>query len=180
MMRRTGAVSAFLLSLSCAACASYPGFGAYGFSVDSAHAPPADAAALGDFLVARYAAMTNDPREAARRYAASIDSAPESTGIAERAVYSALVSGDYPQAVQLANKAHGVGNFGTLVRLTLGIEAMSEGKDAESAAYLAEDGFGPFNRTVARGPSASSIRQADTPRDTCPELGGKPVHLAAR
>ena len=163
MMRRTGAVSAFLLSLSCAACASYPGFGAYGFSVDSAHAPPADAAALGDFLVARYAAMTNDPREAARRYAASIDSAPESTGIAERAVYSALVSGDYPQAVQLANKAHGVGNFGTLVRLTLGIEAMSEGKDAESAAYLAEDGFGPFNRTVARGVSAWRMLDADGP-----------------
>jgi hypothetical protein len=93
MMRRTGAVSAFLLSLSCAACASYPGFGPHGFSIDSPYAPPADAAALGDFLVARYAAMTNDPREAASRYAASIDTAPESTGIAERAVFSALLSG---------------------------------------------------------------------------------------
>jgi len=161
MMRRTGAVSAFLLSLSCAACASYPGFGPHGFSIDSPYAPPADAAALGDFLVARYAAMTNDPREAASRYAASIDTAPESTGIAERAVFSALLSGDYQQAVRLAEKAHGAGNFGTLVRLTLGIEAFSEGKDSISAAYLAEDGFGPFNRTVARGISAWRILGTD-------------------
>lgn len=165
MMRRTGAVSAFLLSLSCAACASYPGFSTPGFYFDSQYAPPADAAALGNFLVARYAAMTNDPREAARRYAASIDTAPESTGIAERAVYSALVSGDYRQAVQLANKAHGAGNFGTLVRLTLGIEAFSEGRDAESAAYLAEDGFGPFNRTVARGISAWRMLEKDGPEE---------------
>ena len=162
-MRRTGAVSAFLLSLSCAACASYPGFGPNGFSLDSPYAPPADAAAMGDFLVARYAAMTNDPREAANRYAASIGTAPESTGIAERAVFSALVTGNYPQAVRLANKAHGAGNFGTLVRLTLGIEAFSEGKDAVSAAYLKEDGFGPFNRTVARGISAWRVLGADGP-----------------
>ena len=51
MMRRTGAVSAFLLSLSCAACASYPGFGSHGFSIDSAYAPPKDAKALGDYLL---------------------------------------------------------------------------------------------------------------------------------
>lgn len=163
MMRRTGAVSAFLMSLSCAACASYPGFGPHGFSVDSPYAPPADAEALGDYLVARYAAMTNDPREAASRYAASIDTAPESTGIAERAVFSALLSGDYKQAVRLADKAHGAGNYGTLVRLTLGIEAFSEGKNAVSAAYLAEDGFGPFNRTVARGISAWRVLGSDGP-----------------
>lgn len=163
MMRRTGAVSAFFLSLTCAACASYPGFGSHGFSVDSAYAPPEDAAALGDFLVARYAAMTNDPREAASRYAATIDTAPESTGIAERAVFSALLSGDYRQAVRLADKAHGAGNFGTLVRLTLGIQAMADGKDSVSAAYLTEEGFGPFNRTVARGISAWRIMHSEGP-----------------
>nr|WP_321488905.1 tetratricopeptide repeat protein [uncultured Hyphomonas sp.] len=166
MMRRTGAVSAFLLSLSCAACASYPGLGPHGFSLDFPYAPPADAAALGDFLVARYAAMTDDPREAANRYAASIDTAPESAGIAERAVFSALLTGNYPQAVRLANKAHGAGNFGTLVRLTLGIEAFTKGKDSVSAAYLSEDGFGPFNRTVARGVSAWRILEADGPEAT--------------
>ncbi|WP_394705828.1 tetratricopeptide repeat protein [uncultured Hyphomonas sp.] len=165
-MRRTGAVSAFLLSLSCAACASYPGLGPHGFSLDFPYAPPADAAALGDFLVARYAAMTDDPREAANRYAASIDTAPESAGIAERAVFSALLTGNYPQAVRLANKAHGAGNFGTLVRLTLGIEAFTKGKDSVSAAYLSEDGFGPFNRTVARGVSAWRILEADGPEAT--------------
>ena len=158
-MRRTGAVSALLLSLSCAACASYPGLGKYGAS--SAYAPPEDAAALGDFLVARYAAMTNDPREAASRYASSIETAPESTGIAERAVFSALLSGDYRQAARLAHKALSVGNDGTLVRLTLGIEAMADGKDAMSAAYLDEGGFGPFNRAVARGISAWRISGTD-------------------
>jgi len=164
MMRRTGTVSVFLLALSCAACASYPAFGPNGFSAGSAYAPPAEAAALGDFLVARYAAMTNDPREAARRYSASIETAPEATGIAERAVFSALLSGDYRQAVRLAEKAHGAGNYGTLLRLTLGIQAMLDGKDAVSEAYLKEDGFGPFNRTVARGISAWRIAGETGPR----------------
>ena len=110
--------------------------------------------------------MTDDPREAANRYAASIDTAPESAGIAERAVFSALLTGNYPQAVRLAKKAHGAGNFGTLVRLTLGIDAFTEGKDSVSAAYLNEEGFGPFNRTVARGVSAWRILEADGPEAT--------------
>lgn len=163
MMRRTGAVSALLLSLGCVACASYPVFGPNGFSAGAAYAPPADSAALGDFLVARYAAMTNDPREAASRYSASIETAPESTGIAERAVFSALLSGDYRQAVRLAHKAQGAGNYGTLLRLTLGIQSMLDGKDSISAAYLKEDGFGPFNRAVARGISAWRIDGKEGP-----------------
>jgi len=159
-MKLTGAASAIILSLSCAACASYPGIGLSGFS-QSPYAPPEDAAALGDYLVARYAAMTNDPREAASRYAASIDTAPLSTGISERAVFSALLSGDYRQAVRLANRSLATGNTGTLVRLTLGINAMAEGHDAASAAYLSETGFGPFNRTVARGISAWRITRTE-------------------
>lgn len=162
-MRRTGAVSALLLSLSCAACVSYPGFGLTTGSSASAFAPPSDAAALGDYLVARYAAMTNDPHEAASRYAASIGTAPDSTGIAERAVFSALLSDDFRQAVRLAHKGQGAGDNGTLVRLTLGIEAMNEGRDSVSAAYLREDGFGPFNRAVARGISAWRISRDEGP-----------------
>ena len=162
-MRRIGAVSAFLMSLSCAACASYPGMG-FGFSSSgSAYAPPEDAAALGDYLVARYAAMTNDPREAASRYAAAIETAPRSTEIAERAVFSALLSGDFRQAVRLAHKAQGAGNDGTVVRLTLGIDAMAAGKDEISAVYLDEAGFGPFNRTVARSISAWRMTNHEGP-----------------
>lgn len=162
-MRRTGAVSAFFLSLGCAACASYPGLGAGLLSSESAFTAPAEASALGDYLVARYAAMTNDPKEAADRYAAALDSAPGTTGIAERAVFSALLSGDYRQATRLAQKAQTYGSSGTLVRLTLGIDAMERGQDALSAAYLREDGFGPFNRTVARGISAWRISRNDGP-----------------
>ncbi|MEZ6011802.1 MAG: tetratricopeptide repeat protein [Hyphomonas sp.] len=162
-MRRTGAASALLMALTCTACASYPAFGRGTDGAGSAYAPPEEAAALGDYLVARYAAMTNDPKEAASRYAASIETAPESTGIAERAVFSALLSGDYKQGVRLAHKALAAGNDGTLVRLTLGIEAVAEGKNAVSAGYLDEAGFGPFNRTVARSISAWRIAGTEGP-----------------
>ena len=162
-MRRTGAVSALILSLTSAACASYPGLGLSAASAASPYAPPADAAVLGDYLVGRYAAMTNDPREAASRYAATIDTAPHSAGIAERAVFSALLSGDYRQAVRLSQKALEHGDAGTLVRLTLGIEAMTRGRESVSAAYLDESGFGPFNRTVSRGISAWGIASEEGP-----------------
>lgn len=162
-MKAFGAVSLLLISLGVSGCTSYPGIGPHGFSAGSAYAPPAEAAALGDFLVGRYAAMTNDPREAAMRYAASIDTAPESTGITERAVFSALLSGNYRQAVRLAHKSQAVGQSGTLVRLTLGVDAMLDGRNSTSAAYLGDTGFGPFNKIIARGISAWRIAGEEGP-----------------
>ncbi|KCZ90815.1 tetratricopeptide repeat protein [Hyphomonas johnsonii] len=118
---------------------------------------PPDARAYGDFLVARFAAMTNDPETAAEYYAAAIDTAPEKSGIAERAVFSALLAGDYDTGVRLARRANEVGSEATLVRLTLGVDAMVRGREDEAAVYLDETDYGPFNRMVARGLSAWRI-----------------------
>ncbi|MBR9807237.1 MAG: tetratricopeptide repeat protein [Alphaproteobacteria bacterium] len=115
---------------------------------------PDNAKAYSDFLIARYAAMTNDPQIAAAHYAAAIDSAPEKSGIADRALFAALLSGNYDEGVKLAHRADELGSDAALVRLTLGVDAMRRGKDATAQEMLDETRFGPFNRVVARGLSA--------------------------
>ena len=115
---------------------------------------PDNAKAYSDFLIARYAAMTNDPQIAAAHYAAAIDSAPEKSGIADRALFAALLSGNYDEGVKLARRAEGLGSDAALVRLTLGVDALRRGKDSAAQEMLDETRFGPFNRVVARGLSA--------------------------
>ncbi|MFT5777051.1 tetratricopeptide repeat protein [Hyphomonas sp.] len=153
LLRPFSALSALLLAGSCVSAPSQDALRDALF----ANGRPAEAAAYGDFLVARFAAMTNDPETAAEYYAAAIDTAPEKSGIAERAVFSALLAGDYESAVELARRASEVGSTATLVRLTLGVDALERGKENEAAKYLDETEYGPFNRVIARGLSAWRI-----------------------
>lgn len=156
MMKLPGflcALSAILLAGSCVSIPSQDSLSNALF----ANGPPAEARAYGDFLVARFAAMTNDPETAAEYYASAIDTAPEKSGIAERAVFAALLAGDYQAGVELAQRARQVGSTATLVRLTLGVDALVRGKDGEAANYLDETEYGPFNRVIARGLSAWRI-----------------------
>jgi len=153
LLRPFSALSALLLAGS---CVSPPSQDALREAL-YANGRPAEASAYGDFLVARFAAMTNDPETAAEHYAAAIDTAPEKSGIAERAVFSALLAGDYESAVELARRASDVGSTATLVRLTLGVDALERGKENEAARYLDETDYGPFNRVIARGLSAWRI-----------------------
>lgn len=125
------------------------------------NAPPAESAAYSDFLIARFAAMTNDPVMAAERYAAAIETAPHNSGIAERAVFSSLLAGDYARAVNLAVQARALGSDATLIRLTLGVDALKRGDEAAASALLDETSFGPFNRMVARGLFAWQVADAD-------------------
>ena len=122
---------------------------------------PSDAEAYSDFLIARFAAMTNDPEMAAARYADAIDSAPEKSGIADRAVFAALLSGNYEEGVRLAGRAQEVGSEAALVRLTLGVDAMRNGRDSEAKALLEQSRFGPFNTMVARGLSAWRVVESE-------------------
>lgn len=124
---------------------------------------PSDAEAYSDFLIARYASMTNDPQMAATHYANAIDSAPEKSGIADRAVFAALLSGNYKEAVRLAVRAREVGSEAALVRLILGVEAIRNGRDAEAEALLEQTRFGPFNTMVARGLSAWRVVESEGP-----------------
>ncbi len=120
--------------------------------------------AYGDFLIARFAAMTNDPGMAAERYAEAIKTAPQNSGIAERAVFSSLLAGDYNKSVGLSETAAKLGSDATLVRLTLGVDAMRRGNEKKAAAYLDETEYGPFNRMVARGLSGWRIAEQDGTR----------------
>lgn len=121
---------------------------------------PSEAEAYSDFLIARFAAMTNDPQMAAEHYALAIDSAPEKSGIADRALFAALLSGDYREGVRLAERAHALGSEAALVRLTLAVDAQREGRDAEARQFLEQTRFGPFNRMIARGLSAWRVVEA--------------------
>ncbi|MBU1286628.1 MAG: tetratricopeptide repeat protein [Alphaproteobacteria bacterium] len=157
LFRPLSALSAILLAGSCVSTPSEDDLRNALFS----NGRPAEAQAYGDFLVARFAAMTNDPETAAEYYAAAIDTAPEKSGIAERAVFSALLAGDYDSGVELAKRASQVGSEATLVRLTLGVDAMVRGKENEAAPYLDETEYGPFNQVIARGLSAWRIADKD-------------------
>lgn len=123
---------------------------AYDFSDDR----PAEASAYRDFMIARIASLTNDPETASRRYAAIIDEMPEKASIAERAVFSALLAGDYAAAAGLSSRALEAGSDASLVRLTLAVDAILRGKPEKARPYLEESAFQPFNRSIANGISA--------------------------
>lgn len=141
-----------LMAMSCAASSN----GALSSRSGSATDRAIEANAYSDYLVARFAAMTNDPKTAATRYATSVDTAPVGSGISERAVFSALLAGDYSSAKKLAKKASETGSQATLVRLTLAVDAIKRGDPSMAREYLDAAKFAPFNRTVARQLSAWS------------------------
>jgi len=111
---------------------------------------PAEARAYGDFMVARFAAMTNDPATASRHYASALSTAPEGASVAERAVFSALLANDYPLAAGMARRANDTGNESGLVRLTLAIDSIGRGRHAQAAELIEGSDFGAFNRMMGR------------------------------
>ncbi len=112
-------------------------------------ARPAEADAYSHFLVARFAALTNDPVTAAKNYEAALahDGAAEDD-MAERAVFVALLAGDVEVATRMARAAGPDGAGAGLSRLTLAVDAIRRGRLREADTLLSEGGFGPFNRLV--------------------------------
>ncbi|MEX1252445.1 MAG: tetratricopeptide repeat protein [Hyphomonas sp.] len=147
----------FLLALAplllAAACASGP------FSKTSYPSGdrPDEARAYSDFMIARFAALTNDPQVAARHYASAISSAPEDTGVAERAVFSALLAGDYGVAAGLARRANDAGSEAALVRLVLAVDAIGRGKTDAAIEIIEASDLRAFNRMIARNLEAWSL-----------------------
>lgn len=151
--------------LSFGACAtSGPRGPAFDFGDDR----PPEASAYRDFMIARIASLTNDPDTAARRYAAVIDAVPEQASIAERAVFSALLAGDYAAAAGLSSRAAEAGSEASLVRLTLAVDWIVRGKPARAQPYLEGTPFQPFNRNIANTISAWRVLQADGLEDAIP------------
>ncbi|KCZ96383.1 hypothetical protein HHI_01850 [Hyphomonas hirschiana VP5] len=128
--------------------------GPRGPSFDFSDDRPPEAASYRDFMIARIASLTNDPGTASRRYAAIIDAMPEQASIAERAVFSALLAGDYPAAAGLSSRALAAGSDASLVRLTLAVDAIVRGKPEQARPYLEEYAYQPFNRNIANNISA--------------------------
>lgn len=157
-LRFSGALAALVLTTSCVTAGLPSSNNRAWYNSDEA---PRAGEAYSDFLIARFAAMTNDPVEAAQRYAAAIETAPENSGIAERAVFSSLLAGEYDRAVKLAKVAEVRGSDATLIKLTLGVDAIERDDQKRAAVLLDETSFGPFNRMVARGLSAWGVSESE-------------------
>jgi tetratricopeptide (TPR) repeat protein len=117
--------------------------------VAAVDAPP-QSAEYRDVMIARFAALTGDHATAARRYARLVDVSPDPEDMAERALFSALLAGEYGQAVGLARRANTIGRGSSLAHLTLSTDAFVRGRASQAAPHLALAEFGAFNRHIAR------------------------------
>lgn len=124
--------------------------------------PSAEYRLVSDFLVARVAEQTGEPQIAAARYASVASQVPADTQIAERAIFAALLSGDYETARQVAVSAEGLVRYeGSLVRLVLGVEALKADDTEGALEYLRGGNLAPFNRIIAQGMGAWAALDAD-------------------
>ncbi|MAK60652.1 MAG: hypothetical protein CMK09_06710 [Ponticaulis sp.] len=116
---------------------------------------PAEADQYSDFLVGRYASLTNDPALAAETFVRASAREPEDPILLERAVFSLLLAGEADEAVRLAQSAQKQQiELSSLSRLTLGIAEMDEGDYANAQFILTHGDVGLFNRVVAKSISA--------------------------
>lgn len=157
------AMAAFL-----SGCTSLPDYGfsfsgsdrtADEISMDEAEAEAtAQSSDFSDFLIARFASLTNDPEEAAEKYAEVARARPGDASITERAVFSALLANNFPLALRVSESAgETVLEQSSLPRLALAAEAISS-KDYEDVARLTErDKSGPFYALVLGSLEAWSL-----------------------
>lgn len=140
-------IAAALFLAGCAANAAYQQ--AQLSSLLGGSPRPATAESYSAFLVGRFAALTNDPRRALESYESALNSEPDKPELAERAVFAALMAGTFEDAVRLARKVD-PSDPGTssLVRLTLAVDALRNGRLARAETVLAQSGGGAFDQSV--------------------------------
>ncbi len=123
---------------------------------------PEVADSYSSFLVGRFASLTNDPRAAARNYAAAIHDVPGDAGLTERAVFAALLSGEMDLAVRVAGAAdEATLGEASLARITLGVSHLRDGQYRDARAYLDTGEAGPFNSMVSSGLRAWAVYGED-------------------
>ncbi|RIJ25920.1 hypothetical protein D1224_02045 [Henriciella barbarensis] len=119
---------------------------------------PASTNEFSDFLIARYASLTNDPQQAAQRYAGVALSIPGDTSISERAVFSALLANDFDLALSVAKSAdESVLSQSSLPRLTLAAHAIASGDYDAVPALTGRERSGPFYALVLGSLEAWSL-----------------------
>lgn len=116
-----------------------------------ANSRPQEAELYSALLQANFASLTNDPASALAAYRRALDMLPDDPVLRERAVFSALMAGDFETATQIADNAPTSGHAGaTLFRLTLAVEAIVEGRLEEAEAHLALGSADSYNAGLAR------------------------------
>lgn len=111
---------------------------------------PEEAEAYGDYLAARYAALNNDPAEAATRYVRTLERQPQNSEVLEKAVYQLLLGGDFGAAADLArpSRSQPVG-VAPLARLVTAVDAYRNGEYDLTVALLQDKDLGEFNAALA-------------------------------
>jgi len=127
-------------------------------------ARPQGASDYANFLVGRFASLTNDPREAARRYADAIQSAPGDPGLTERAIFAALLSGDMDTAVRISEGASPeVFGQAALPRLTVAVDQFEQGNYRATADILGTGEYGLFNDLIAQNLRYWAVFESKSP-----------------
>ena len=116
-----------------------------------------------DFLQGRYASLTNDPERAADAYRGAFKDNPYNADLLERAVFSALISGDVDGAIEIARRApdQTVAEV-DLTRLTLGVADLADGtRPGRVINQLQAPSVSQFNDLVSRGVQAWAAYERD-------------------
>lgn len=118
----------------------------------------ANAQGYADFVRARYASLTNDPRQAATYYGEAARANPYDPDLLERAVFTALISGATAQATALAEAAQSETlAASSLPRITLGVDRLKNGKARRAESILLPETTSLFNDAIARNLIAWSM-----------------------
>lgn len=163
-MKFMSKVALALGTLSLAACTAAPP--PVGVSLRRAAIQQRAAVAQGysEFLRGRYASLTNDPHQAAIFYANAAAADPNDTDLLERAVFTALISGDVPAAMTTAGDAKSRTLSQTsLPRMVLAVRALKDGKSRDAAELLTLESSSLFNDTIYRSLMAWAILKTDGP-----------------
>lgn len=149
-MRRTSAFLALILLPACTIGGSDTGALQKRLSMAQADAQTrATADDYGQFLVARYASLTNDPDQAAENYARVAMSRPEDRSIVDRAVFSALLADRFDLAMSIAADVSKTGHTQSpLARMTLATNALAEGRYKDVTPLLDGGDPGIFDTLV--------------------------------
>ena len=117
-----------------------------------------DGRAYSEFLRGRYAALTNDPRQAASFYAAAAKSEPYDKDLLERATFTSLIAADVPTAIRTAKNApEEARNDTALPKLVLAVDAIAEGHPRRAADLLEQTTRSRFNNLIANSLRAWAI-----------------------
>lgn len=146
--RPIASVSGFVLTCLLGACSAAPPEAPR--LVFGGETRPVLADAYSDYLVGGFAALTNDPREAASRYSDALSTPAPDGEVAARGVYAALLAGDVDTAIDFAARAEASGETAfALQQITLAVAAIRQGKPAEAVTRLEVGPFDPFSAALA-------------------------------